>query len=130
MPEPTSKKPGFSFTLTGDHLRGRLRVDAIQDAAVLDMAAEWRETDTDGTTGDTAVINAVDLLADAMQGDPTVEERDALVEAVQSAASMQDASVEFDLATALRLRQELDGVIRQLARFGGTVALPGQRGAA
>lgn len=125
-----SKHPQFAFSLTGDHLQGRLRVDHIQDTAVGDMAREWLEADTDGTTGDAAVINAVDLLANAMQGDPTAEERDALVDAVESAAGMQAAEVTFDLATALRLRQELDVVIGRLARFGGAVALPGQRGAA
>lgn len=127
---PESRTPGFSFGLTGDHLKGRLRVDAIQDAAVLDMAGQWLEADNDGTTGDTAVINTVDLLAEALTGDPTVEERDALVDAVESAAGMQGAEVEFGLADALRLRQELDVVIRRLARSGGPVALPRQRGEA
>lgn len=125
-----SKHPQFAFTLTGDHLKGRLRVDHIQDQAVIAMATEWLEADTNGTTGEAAVTDAVDDLAGALQRGCRIEQQDELVDAVESAAGMGAAEVTFDLRTALRLRQELDTVIKALARFGGAVALPGQRGAA
>ncbi|MFF5589683.1 hypothetical protein [Streptomyces hygroscopicus] len=119
-----SRRPGFSFSLTADWLRGLHRVDQIRHDTLVSLVTGWADDDTRDD-----VIAALDDLAKAMQS-PREGELDALVEAVEGAASMDYPQQEFGLADALRLRAELDAVIERLARFNPSVVVPGQRGAA
>lgn len=117
-----SKKPGFSFGLTSDWLRGLLRVDQIRHDTLVSLVTGWADDDARDD-----VIAALDDLAEAMQS-PREGELDALTEAVESAAAMDYPQTEFGLADALRLRAELDAVIHELARFNPAAAvLPAQR---
>lgn len=119
-----SRRPGFSFGLTADWLRGLHRNDQIRHDTLISLVTGWA---CDDARDD--VIAALDALAEAMRS-PREGELDALVEAVEGAASMDYAQVEFGLSDALWLRSELDAVIERLARFNPAAAvLPAQRAA-
>ncbi|MFF4479506.1 hypothetical protein ACFY1A_21150 [Streptomyces sp. NPDC001520] len=118
-----SKRPGLSASLTSDWLRGLLRVDQIRHDTLISLVTGWADDDARDD-----VIDALDALAEAMRS-PREGELDALVEAVEGAASMDYPQTEFGLADALRLRSELDAVIEQLARFNPAAVLPARRAA-
>ncbi|RLL66962.1 hypothetical protein D7M15_08875 [Streptomyces sp. Z26] len=98
--------------MTADWLRARVRVDAIQHDTLLALGRAWAEEG-----GEADIARAADQLAEALSGDPSPEELDARVQAVEDAAAVDDAVVEFGLADAVRLRDELDAVIAVLSRF-------------
>ncbi|MFF3622370.1 hypothetical protein [Streptomyces sp. NPDC002467] len=123
MSDPTpAQEPGLSFRLDVTWLYGILRADAIRRDTLVSLVQTWAE---DGARED--VIDQLDALAEAVQS-PREGELDGLLEAVESAAAMDDAEVRIDLHAALRLRAELDAVIAKLARFNPTrVELPRQQ---
>ncbi|MFD6415950.1 hypothetical protein [Streptomyces sp. NPDC060194] len=107
----TSNKPQLSAELRADDLAGVLRVDQIRHDTLVSLVATWGEPDARDE-----VIDALDRLAEAVQSPRDEHELDALVEAVDGAAAMDYAQTEVRLLDALRLRSELDAVIRVLAR--------------
>ncbi|MEU5608398.1 hypothetical protein AB0H03_06520 [Streptomyces sparsogenes] len=119
-----SRKPGFSFSLTEDWLKGLHRNDQIRLDTLVGLVSGWGD---DATRDD--VIAALDALAEALQS-PREGELDMLTDEIESAAAMDWPQTEFGLADAVRLRDELDAVIEQLARFNPAAAvLPAQRAA-
>lgn len=118
-----SRKPGFSFSLTSDWLKGLHRNDQIRHDTLISLVTGWADNDARDD-----VIAALDDLAEAMRS-PREGELDQLVEAVEGAASMDYPQQEFGLSDALRLRSELDAVIERLARFNPAAVLPAQRAA-
>jgi hypothetical protein len=117
-----STKPQLSFTLDATWAAGVLRVDAIRRGGTLALGAAWRET---GGADD--ITAALEDLADAAGGDPSPEELDSLVDAVEEAGCMPPAQIAISLEDALRMRAELDAVIAGLSRFNPARA---ERGAA
>ncbi|HEX5567418.1 MAG TPA: hypothetical protein VFY14_10930 [Streptomyces sp.] len=110
---PTSTNPQLSFSLRSDWLRGRLRADTIRHTTILGLAQAWADDEQ-------AVMDTLDNRAQAST--PSPEERDALVQAVEDTTDLGPAHVEIDLATALRMRDELDAMIAKLSRFNPKAA--------
>lgn len=108
----TSKKPQLSINLNEDWTRGQLRVDAIRNHTLVQMAAAWCEPG-----GQDDIVAALDQLADVVSGDPSPEELDSAVEVLDDAGCETLPLAEIGLEDALRLRAELDAVITALARF-------------
>lgn len=108
---PRSQVPDLSARVGVTHLRGVLRVDAIQRRTLLEMAAAWNEQ---GAEDD--IVSSMTVLADTVAGDPSEGEEGAAVEALAEAAMLQGAEVELTLSEAVRLRSELDAVIEKLSR--------------
>lgn len=115
-----SKKPGLSFTTSSDWLHGQHRNQQIRHDTLLGLVGTWTEPRVRDD-----VIARLDDLAEALQS-PREGELDALVEAVEGAAVMDWPQMEFGLADALRLRDELDTVIERLARFNPARAAEGR----
>ncbi|MFJ8163854.1 hypothetical protein ACIRBY_23405 [Streptomyces sp. NPDC096136] len=114
-----SRGPGLSIRLDATWLHGILRADQIRRDTLVSLVATWTE---DEARED--VVLQLDALAEAVTS-PREGELDALIEAVEDAAAMDDAEVRIDLATALRLRAELDESINALGRFNpAAVARP------
>ncbi|MFF9894914.1 hypothetical protein [Streptomyces longispororuber] len=124
MTESTSTNPQLSFSDRDDQLAAILRADRIRHDTLVSLVATWHSDDEARDD----VIAQLDALAEAVAS-PREGELDELVQHVEDAAAMDDAQVEVDLATALRLRDELDGVIRTLARFNPARAERPSRGA-
>ena len=122
-PENQSRRSGFSFSLTADWLKGLHRNDQIRHDTFLGLVSTWAEP---GVRDD--VIARLDDLAAALQA-PRGGDLDGLTEAVEGAAGMEYPQLEFGLSDARRLRDELDAVIEQLARFNPAAVLPVQRAA-
>ncbi|MDJ1132439.1 hypothetical protein [Streptomyces iconiensis] len=108
MPETT--RPELSVTLAADWMSARLRADDIIKNLLISLAEAW-------TASDGAVMDALDALAEALQGDPSPKELDALVQALEGVTDGEEYA-RLDLADAERLRAELDKAIPKLARFG------------
>ncbi|MFJ3170597.1 hypothetical protein ACIPJK_07405 [Streptomyces roseus] len=111
-----AQEPGLSLRLDATWLAGILRADQIRRDTLISLATAWASDE-----GREDIALHLDALAEAMQS-PRDGELDHLVEAVQGAASMDDAEVRIDLHTALRLRAELDAVIATLGRFNPAAA--------
>ncbi|MEI5100363.1 hypothetical protein RB200_19775 [Streptomyces sp. PmtG] len=106
-----SSKPPLSITLRSDWLAAYLRVDQIRHDTLVSLVAAWSDPEARED-----IVAQLDALAEAVAS-PREGELDALVEAVEGAAGMDDAQIEVRLDDAVRLRGELDAVIEQLARF-------------
>ncbi|MFH8792261.1 hypothetical protein [Streptomyces sp. NPDC017941] len=106
-----STNPPLSFNPRVDHLAGILRVDRIRHDTLVSLVAGWSDPETRDD-----IEAQLEALAEAMSS-PREGELDALVQNVEDAAAMDYAQIELDLTNALRLRDELDGVIARLARF-------------
>lgn len=122
-----SREPGLSVRLDAMWLSGILRVDQIRRDTLVTLVQTWAE---DGARED--VIDQLDALAEAVQS-PREGELDGLLDAVESAAAMDDAETRIDLPALLRLRAELDAVLAVAGRFNpARVArrVPQQRGEA
>lgn len=115
-----SREPGLSIRPDITRLSGILRADQIRHDTLVSLVAGWGDEDTRET-----VIAQLDSLAETMAS-PREGELDHVVNAVEDAASMDDAEVALDWARLLRLRDELDAVIAAtLGRFNpGAVARP------
>ncbi|MFB6809460.1 hypothetical protein [Streptomyces sp. NPDC056387] len=126
MTENPSREPGLSIRLDATWLSGILRADQIRRDTLVSLVATWG---SDEARED--VVLQLDALAEAVTS-PREGELDALIEAVESAAAMDDAEIRMDLHTALRLRAELDAAIAKLGRFNpaAVARLPHQRGEA
>lgn len=108
---PQSQVPELSVRVGVTHMRGVLRVDAIQRQTLRKMAEAWS---TQAAEDD--IVEKMSRLADVVAGDSSEGEEDAAVEDVEGAAMLQDAEVEITLDDAVRLRAELDAVIAKLSR--------------
>ncbi|MFJ1865487.1 hypothetical protein ACIOD1_12730 [Streptomyces sp. NPDC088097] len=117
MNENPSREPGLSIRLNPTWNAAILRVDQVRRDTLLSLAVAWGTDE-----GREDIILQLDALAEAVAS-PRDGELDHLVEAVEDAAAMDDAETRIDLAAALRLRAELDGVIPQLARFNPAAVL-------
>jgi hypothetical protein len=118
-PTPAAQEPGLSFRVDATWLAGILRADQIRHDTLVSLVAHWGN---DEARED--ILRQLDALADAV-GSPREGELDSLVDAVEDAAAMDDAETRIDLHTALRLRNELNAVIRKLGRFNpAAVARP------
>ncbi|MEV6569986.1 hypothetical protein [Streptomyces sp. NPDC051577] len=107
-----SREPGLSIRPDVTRLSGILRADQIRHDTLVVLVAGWGDDDTRED-----VIAQLDTLAEAVTS-PREGELDHLVEAVEAAASMDDAEVALDWARLLRLRDELNAVISStLGRF-------------
>jgi hypothetical protein len=122
MNEPTSTHPQLSFELRPDWLKGYLRVDQIRTDTLTQLVAKWADPDTRDD-----ILDALDALAAVVQGEAREGELDAAIEAVEDAASMDSARIEFMPKTSRRLFQELYAVAQKLNRFNPASLLPGQR---
>ncbi|MFE2323624.1 hypothetical protein ACFXD5_06820 [Streptomyces sp. NPDC059385] len=112
MPDITpSREPGLSVRVDATWLSGILRADEIRRDTLVSLVQHWGDDDARAD-----IICQLDALAEA-DTSPREGELDHLVEAVESAAAMDDAEVRIDLTAALRLRAELDAVIETLGRF-------------
>lgn len=107
--KPQTTNPDLSIRTDEAWTRGILRADIIRHNTILDLADAYRE-DPDSVT------TALAALADALTGNPTPEERDALIEAVD-ATTTGDATTDLTLHHAKRLRDELNTVVNRLGRF-------------
>ncbi|NUO42451.1 MAG: hypothetical protein HOV82_10465 [Streptomyces sp.] len=112
MSEPTSTNPQLSFELRSDWLAGHLRADQIRTDTLVQLVAKWAEPDARDE-----VLDALDRLAEVVQGVAREGELDAAVEAVEDAASMETARIDIDGWTARRLLAELSEIASKLSRF-------------
>ncbi|MFF4403760.1 hypothetical protein [Streptomyces sp. NPDC001404] len=93
-----------------------LRADRIRFDTITGLVAEWKEP---GAQDD--VEEALERLADVCEPDHDAQPAavDAAVEAVEAAACMGGAQLEISWRDAVRLRDELDALIRlHGAQFG------------
>lgn len=116
-----SRKPGLSFNVTSDWLQGRLRVDRIQRDTILAIATAWRDDEA-------GVMAALDRLADALGGDPSPEELDALVQAAEDTTSMDAAVVTLPMPELARLRDEAQAAVEVTAGRFTSVYRVGEHG--
>lgn len=107
-----STNPQLSVSLRSDHLAAYLRDDRNRRDTLMQLVAHWAEPKARDE-----VLDALDALAEVVQGVAREGELDAAVEEVEGAASMDTAHTELRLTDALRLRDELNAVIAKLGRF-------------
>jgi hypothetical protein len=112
-----STNPQLSVSLRSDWLAAFLRDDRNRSDTLVQLVAKWAEPKARDE-----VLDALDALAEVVQGVAREGELDAAIEAVEGAASMDTAHTEIRLAEALRLRGELDAVIGKLSRFNPAAA--------
>lgn len=116
---PVSPQPQLSLRLDATWLHGILRADQIRHDTLVSLVATWGDPDARDD-----ILAQLDALAEAVQS-LREGELDALLEAVEGAAGMDDAEIRVDLHTLLRLRAELDDVIEKRGRFNpAAVARP------
>lgn len=108
-----SNKPGLSWEISTDHLRGVLRVDAIRTDTLVQLVQHWH-SDPDARD---QVIAAREDLADTVSGPRREGELDAAVEQVEDVASMDSAHIEVGAHDVRRLLGELTEVERITGRF-------------
>ncbi|MFJ3834501.1 hypothetical protein ACIPY6_03170 [Streptomyces sp. NPDC090054] len=119
MTENPSSEPQLSIRLDAGWFAGILRADQIRRNTLMSLVATWGDPDARDD-----ILAQLDALAEAVQS-PREGELDALVEAVEGAAGMDDAEATLFLAQLLRLRAELDDVIAKVGRFNpAAVARP------
>lgn len=119
-----STNPQLSFSTSADWLTGLLRVDQIRRDTLASLATAWADDE-----GREQITAQLDALAEAVSS-PREGELDALVEAVEGAAGMDEAHITVGMSDLLRLRAELDAVIAAtVGRFNPTVVrtIPAQR---
>jgi hypothetical protein len=108
----SSGRPELSFSTDATGLEARLRVDEIRRRTIVGLVAEWGEGGREDT------IEALDALAEAVSShDSWSDEIAALADAVEDTTGMGYAQVRVSDADLLRLRQELDRVIRARMRL-------------
>lgn len=107
-----STNPDLSFELRADWLAGYLRADQIRTDTLTQLVGHWADPDARDD-----IIARLDQLAEVVQGPRREGELDAAVEAVEEAAVMDTARIEFTARTARRLMQELGHVASKLCRF-------------
>lgn len=110
-----SNKPGLSWETSGDHLRGILRVDQIRTDTLMQLVQHWA-SDPDARD---QIIDALDELADVVNGPRREGELDAAIEQVEDVASMDSAQVEVGMHDVRRLLAENGEVERVTGRFRG-----------
>lgn len=108
-----SNKPGLSWEISGDHLRGILRVDQIRNDTLIQLVQHWH-SDPDARD---EIITALEDLA-AIVASPRAEgELDAALQEVEDRAAMDDPQIEVDARDVRRLLAENAEVERVTGRF-------------
>ena len=110
-PNP-AQQPGLSVRLDATWMAGILRVDQIRRDTLVSLVQHWG---CDEARED--IIAQLDALAEAVNY-PRDGELDALVQAVEDSASMDDAEVRIDLHAMRRLNVDLYEPTATVSRFG------------
>lgn len=108
-----SNKPDLSWEIRSDHLRGILRADQIRTDTLAQLVQHWA-SDPDARD---QIIDALDELANIVNGPRCEGELDAAVEQIEDAASMDTAQIEVGMHDVRRLLAENAEVERVTGRF-------------
>lgn len=108
----TPTVPGLSVRLRSNWLAGVLRVDSIRDDTLVQLVKHWGDPQARDE-----IIEALDSLAEAVQGNAHGDLIQARVEIIEDVAAMEYAEEELSRDCLNRLLRELGDVADTLNRF-------------